>query len=135
VYLGLPAYASTYITFIGIQFSIYNYVHNYVTSKLSLESSTVPAIILAGAFSGMFASILTNYLEVVAVHKQTNNDINAWKFFIDNFFTRMQVKGLPYRMTYYMFQSVLMFLLMEEFSLMLNVNFLDYSMSIPLISL
>lgn len=84
-------------------------------------------VCLAGLMAGMIGGLLTNPLEFIAVNKQADPQFMLRRLKITReLLVDMLFRGSSYRVFYYGIQSMIGFILLDEFCLMLNVDITEY---------
>jgi hypothetical protein len=82
--------------------------------------------LLAGAFSGGVGGFLTNWLETLAVKKQTDSTFKMRKYMSQpGAFKTIFVKGIGFRTFYYSIQALIFFGMFEEMKVFLNVETME----------
>lgn len=131
LYRGFGLFSLTFITFMTLEFSIYETIMMYLAGKKRSkndhdllfehkEDKHPTHILFASAIAGAVGGLLTNPLEFLMVNKQANSKIKVRDIFKTTSVYDIFFKGSMFRTVYYSLQAVLIFFLLEKVGSHLN---------------
>ena len=123
LYSGSLPYFAMFTLYTTVQFSCYEEIMK-LQKRNGNGSSEYSHLFKASILSGAIASLASNWLEVLTVKKQINPNALILDIFKEERF-RILVKGITPRLLFNMFQSVIIFTLLDRLCHSYGVEFDD----------